>query len=358
MKTAAPEQPAAAAREAPDALFLPDFCDIRTVFAVVVTGELLAFVLTLAGAGDRWSSLALISLFIQWVGLSSAALLCACRRWLSLIDNVAAGFVSYALILAVTLALSEAAYWLVEKPLALPGAAEAWHHEFLLRSLAVSAIVGAVALRYLYVQHQWKTNLESETRARIQALHSRIRPHFLFNSMNTIANLTRSQPALAEEVIEDLADLFRVSLSDASVPTQLARELEVCRQYLRIEGLRLGNRLAVEWHTEALPEDALLPALSVQPLLENAIYHGIEPQPQGGLVRLAGERRGERLRLSICNSVPSGDGGSSRSGNRLAQDNVRQRLHAFFRGHGELRVEPAEDEYRVHLEFPYVTVPP
>ncbi|NIR32189.1 MAG: sensor histidine kinase [Gammaproteobacteria bacterium] len=357
MKTAAPGQ-LGAEQGAPDPLFLPDFCGIRTVFAVVVMGEMLAFVLALAGADNRWSSLALISLFIQWVGLSSAALLCACRRWLSLLENVAAGFVSYALILLVTLVLSEAAYWLVEKPLALPGAAEGWHQDFLLRNLAVSAIVGAVALRYLYVQHQWKINLESESRARIQALQSRIRPHFLFNCMNTIANLTRSQPALAEEVIEDLADLFRVSLSDASVPTQLARELEVCRQYLRIEGLRLGNRLAVEWHTDGLPGDALLPALTVQPLLENAIHHGIEPQPQGGLVRLVAERHRDSLRLSICNSVPSSEEGPGPTGNRLAQDNVRQRLHAFFRGRGTLRVEPAEGEYRVHLDFPYVTTPP
>jgi two-component system sensor histidine kinase AlgZ len=357
VKTATPAPPGSPG-SANDTLFLPDFCGIRTVFVVVITGELLAFVLAIARAGQGWHDLALISLFIQWVGLTCAALLCACRRLLARLGDVPAGFASYGLVLTVTLALSELGYRLVEAPLGLSDPEGVWHREFVLRNLAVSAIVGAVALRYLYVQHQWKTNLESESRARIQALHSRIRPHFLFNSMNTIASLTRSQPTLAEQVVEDLADLFRVSLADAGIPASLGRELEVCRQYLRIEALRLGNRLAVEWHTEALPPDALLPALSVQPLLENAIYHGIEPHPAGGLVRIAGAREGERLRLSICNSLAAGAAERARSGNRLAQDNVRQRLHAFFKGGGALRVEPDEGEYRVHLEFPYVTSAP
>jgi hypothetical protein len=119
-----------------------------------------------------------------------------------------------------------------------------WHLEFLAKNLAITAIVAAVALRYFYVQHQWRSRVQSEAKARIQALQSRIRPHFLFNSMNTIASLTRTSPELAEQVTEDLADLFRASLGDASVPVTLEREIEVCRQYLRIEEQRLGARVS------------------------------------------------------------------------------------------------------------------
>jgi len=230
------------------------------------------------------------------------------------------------------------------------------HWQFLLRNLGISAIVSAVALRYFYVQHQWKANLESETRARIQALQSRIRPHFLFNSMNTIASLTRSDPTLAEQVTEDLADLFRVSLGDANVPVKLERELEVCRQYLNIEKQRLGDRLEDRWRVDDLPSDALIPGLSLQPLLENAVYHGIEPAAAGGTIDVSGGSEGSTLWVRIANSMPEASEVSLRStGNRMAQENIDKRLAAFF-GHGTgFRIDTASGEYAIELRFPYVT---
>ena len=301
-----------------DTLFLPDFCDIHIVFAVVLIGELLAFLLILTPLsvpGERWNDLGLISLFIQWVALTSIGVLCISRRWLRLLDNWAAGVVTYVMVLAVTLLLSEVAYllleqrlidvklyaamqiseqayWFAQEQLGESATSAALHREFLVRNIGISASVTAIALRYFYVQFQWRTNLESEAQSRIQALQSRIRPHFLFNSMNTIASFTRSKPELAEQVVEDLADLFRVSLGDARIPVSLSRELEVCREYLRIEELRLGERLKMEWLVDDLPEDAQLAALSLQPLLENAVYHGIEPAPDGGNITLRGVRGG------------------------------------------------------------------
>ncbi|MDE2089240.1 MAG: histidine kinase, partial [Gammaproteobacteria bacterium] len=173
-----------------DGLFLPDFCNVRVVFAVVIISELLAFVLTLAPTGARsdvWDDLSLISLFVQWVALSSAALLCLARPWLARFGNRPAAGFSYLIVLAVTTALSEVTYRIAHHAdigVVLPAH---WHSGFLLRNLGIGAIVGAVALRYFYVQYQWKRHIEAEARARIQALQARIRPHFLFNSMNTIA---------------------------------------------------------------------------------------------------------------------------------------------------------------------------
>ena len=342
-----------------DALFLPDFCGIGMVFAVVVAGELLAFVLALspgATAEDFWSRLALVSLFIQWVGLTSAAALCGGRRWLRRLDNIPAGLVSYGLIIFVTLIWSEAAYWLVESR-SLAAAVVPDHAEFVLRNLVIGAIFAAIALRYLYVQHQWKRRLESEAEARIQALQSRIRPHFLFNSMNTIASLTRTRPQDAERVVEDLAELFRVSLGDAKVPVTLGRELEVCKRYVAIEALRLGERLGAEWHCDALPEDALLPALTLQPLLENAIYHGIEPVAAGGVLRVTGDLADGRIRIDIENPA-SAEIEANREGNRMAQANVRERLEAFFEGRVIVDMGEVNGEYRVCLDFPYLTAPP
>jgi len=361
-----------------DELFLPDFCDMGTVFTVVVVGELLAFVLVLSpvvSTTDWWRDLALNSLFIQWVALSSAGLLCSGRRWLSTLGNTAAGIAAYALILLVSLVFSEAAYWLVARPVLdveyfvaqanNPGImpapvpmGAAWHLEFLAKNLSITAIVAAVALRYFYVQHQWRSQVQSEARARIQALQSRIRPHFLFNSMNTIASLTRTSPELAEQVTEDLADLFRASLGDASVPVTLEREVEVLRQYLRIEEQRLGARVSTEFAVEALPADAVLPGLTLQPLAENAIYHGIEPAEYGGFVAIAGAVDGKEITIRITNSLPSSNLRSARQSNQMALDNVEQRLRAFFGKGASLRVRSDDGEYTVELRFPYIKEQP
>ena len=383
-------------------IFLPDFCDFRVVFGVVIIGELLAFVLVLSPVGDWatwWRDLALTSLFIQWVGLSSAGLLCPSRRHLEALGNQVAGVVGYVVVLLVTIALSEAAYWLVahrvvslpvqsawqvgsstywfDQPrpvaVALPSG---WHFEFLLRNLAISAIVTAVALRYFYIQHQRTLTLAAESRARIQALQSRIRPHFLFNSMNTIASLTRTRPEVAEQVTEDLAELFRASLADASIPSTLADEMEICRQYLRIEEQRLGERLRAALSVDDRLGRARLPRLTLQPLVENSVYHGVEPMPEGGTVRVSAEQQDNRLCLRISNPLSAaqklanaqidleskGASGSSpaarRGGNHMAQENVALRLRAFFDDSATLRVRMDGNEYVVELEFPYWTQDP
>jgi two-component system sensor histidine kinase AlgZ len=357
-----------------DDLFLPDFCDMSTVFTVVVVGALLAFILVLSPVVNTthwWRDLALNSLFIQWVALSSAGLLCSGRRWLSSLGNAGAGVAAYALILLVSLVCSEAAYWLVARPvmdvrhfIAQAGNSDLvprsvpmgamWHLQFLAKNLSITAIVAAVALRYFYVQHQWRSQVQSEAKARIQALQSRIRPHFLFNSMNTIASLTRTSPELAEQVTEDLADLFRASLGDASVPVTLEREIEVCRQYLRIEEQRLGARVSTDFAVEDLPADALLPGLTLQPLAENAIYHGIEPAEHGGFIAISGSAGEHLIVMRITNSLPDADARSARQSNKMAQENVEQRLRAFFGEESSLQVTNNEREYTVSLRFPYV----
>jgi two-component system sensor histidine kinase AlgZ len=358
--------------------FLPDFCGIRAVFAVVVVGELLAIVLTLAPGtrlSNGFNALALNSLFVQWTGLVSCALLCFTRRVLERLGDAMAASTAGLVVLLVTAAVSEAAWWAILPRLAQPEAAIAWEFgygapglggplpmlpalsrlEFLLRNMAIAAVVAFVALRYFYVQHQLLARMRSESQARIQALQSRIRPHFLFNSMNTIASLARSEPALAEQVTEDLASLFRVSLGDARVPVPLEQELDLCRQYLRIEAQRLGDRLTSACDTTGVPGDALLPALTLQPLLENAVYHGVEPAPDGGRIEVTGRFDGEWVLVRVENTLPPRGGRARRGGNAMALDNVAQRMEAFFSGEARVRVVPDEERYCVELQFPYRT---
>ena len=335
----------------PDEAFLPNFCNIRVVFWAVVTAELLALMLSLGAVRsvtELADDLSLRSLSVQWVTLASVGLLCLLGPWLRGFGNGLAGLLSWLLILLVTLLVCIASRWVLGLPLLAQGGTL-----FLMKHLGVDAVASALMRRYLYMQFQWRLQVEAESEARFQALQSRIRPHFLFNSMNTIANLTRSDPRLAEEVVQDLSDLFRASLSDVGRRSTLGEELELARGYLRIESERLGPRLQVEWDLEGLPDQAPMPGLILQPLLENAVYHGIEPSETPGRIQVSGRYRRHKVNLSIRNSLPVDGRGSHRAGNRMALENIRQRLQGFFAGEARLTLAEVDGQHQVRVVFPY-----
>lgn len=344
-----------------DNFFLPDFCSVRMVFAVVIISELLAITLTLAplkSSGDRWNDLSIISLFTQWVGLTSAGVLCFARRYLARMKEKWAALLSYLLLLVTTLVITELAF-LVGASLHMENWSDTfwhptdWQVSLLLRNLSISAIISIVVLRYFYIQHQWKQNVRAEAQSRLQALQSRIRPHFLFNSLNTIASLTQINADQAEAAVENLADLFRNNLADASTSITLDQELNLSRRYLDIEKLRLGDRLNLRWSVDELPGDAYVPRLILQPLLENAIYHGIEPMSNGGTIGIDGHIYDNEIYISISNPVPDESSIEQREGNQIAQDNVRQRLAAVYGNQGKLTVQQGEEDYITTLIFPY-----
>ncbi len=355
-------QPAPPCRDEPSA-YLPDFCATSVVLTLVLVAALLAVVLALArqGAqGDFLVELARTSVYLLWATLLCAAVLCKSRPWLVRRQLRDSSLAALALIVLTVTLVSEGAYWsgrLWQARIGGPsGLFPTRHWAFLLPNLGIAAIVGALTLRYFYVAHEWKRSVELEARSRIRALQARIRPHFLFNSLNTVASLTRSDPARAEEAIEDLADLFRISLSEARAQITLREELEVARIYQRIEQLRLGDRLQVRWKVADLPSQAMVPSLMLQPLLENAIGHGIEPLPEGGTVTVTGRTEGDEIVIEIANPV-SATARAVRSGNRMALDNIRQRLDLAFAGRASVAVDDGGDQYRVTLRFPMVVEP-
>lgn len=191
--------------------------------------------------------------------------------------------------------------------------------------------------------------------ARLQALQARIRPHFLFNSLTAVLSLIRADPRRAEQVLEDLADLFRALMADSRSLSTLGREMELARQYLAIESLRLGDRLRVEWSIDRMPADARMPTMILQPLLENAIYHGVEPLASPGAVEVSATRDSDRIIVRIANPVPAAGAAERRQGNRIAMDNIRQRLQLHFDAEASLRHSVAGGRYEVILSLPYTT---
>jgi two-component system sensor histidine kinase AlgZ len=340
-----------------DDFFIPDLCANRSVFAVVLTAELIAVTLSLARpSADFLMELARISMFLQWLGLTSAALLCYARPLLARVSTSRASLGAFALLMLNTAFVSEAALFVggtfgaIDLPVIL-FPREYW--PFLLRNEGICVIVAAMLLRYFYITHEWQRHVRAEARARIEALQARIRPHFLFNSLNTIASLTRSDPARAEEAVEDLADLFRATLRDSHSALRLKEEFELTRVYQRIEEVRLGERLKVRWDVGDLPMRAFVPGLTVQPLLENAIYHGIEPLDRGGTVTVTGRVVADDIEIVVTNPVAASRNGSQRPGTRLALDNIRQRLALAYDRAATLTIEEPPGEYRVTIRFPY-----
>jgi two-component system sensor histidine kinase AlgZ len=226
---------------------------------------------------------------------------------------------------------------------------------FAVGNVWIGLIITGLALRYFYVSHHWRRSVELRAAARVHALQARIRPHFLFNSMNTIASLTRSNPTRAEQAVQDLADLFRATLSDKRDTITLAEELEVARTYQRMEQLRLGPRLQVEWRIDSLPSNALVPGLMIQPLLENAIYHGIEPRAEGGTVTITGELSGDLVTIVVRNPLDPSPG--MREGNRLALANIRERLGLMYGERALMKSGRFDAEYIVTLRFPLIERP-
>ena len=334
--------------------FLPNFCTNSTVFLTVLLAELFALVLTLSEAdrlSDFWNRLALISLFVQWVALSTVAALCFCRRWLNRLGVVAATMSVLGITQLITLSFSMLGWWFFA--LVPMAGADGPPLGLVVRNLAVSAIVALLALRYFYVRQQWQHNVKAEARARLRALQARIHPHFLFNTLNTIAGLIRAQPDQAEQAVLDLADLLRSALAHQERIT-LGEELELTRRFIAIERLRLGERLQVEWYlAEKLPLNTLLPALLLQPLVENAIHHGIQTLPEGGRLSIHIEQRPGDLRFSIANPRRIVDSKQPvGSGQRLAQDNIRQRLLLALGAECQLEIVKTPDHYQVAFSVP------
>lgn len=190
--------------------------------------------------------------------------------------------------------------------------------------------------------------------ARLQVLRARIRPHFLYNTINAVLGILRTKPRQAETALEDMADLFRMAMADEHDMVPLHHEIKLCRQYLALEKLRMGDRLNVEWQVLDMPQDALIPAFLLQPLLENAVYHGIEPLIEGGCIRVLLSRNGGTLQIKVDNPCPDNREGRPHAGNKIALQNIRERLALLFDAEASYQVATGNDYYRVEITLPYM----
>jgi two-component system sensor histidine kinase AlgZ len=330
----------------PRADTLPDFCNMGVTLRSILLVNGLAF---LAALGDAMSwteaaqRMAEISALLQPVLLSCLLLLFIFNSVLARLTYWQGAAIVVALAGLVTLAI-----YSLGGQLYAPATGDSYFHVG--RNVFMGSAVAALLLGYFRLRSQALS--PALQAARLQALQARIRPHFLFNCINAVLGIVRSNPKRAESALEDMSDLFRTAMASSGNLVSVKHEMALARQYLELEQLRMGERLKVNWHTEELPEDALLPPLMLQPLLENAVYHGIEPLTEGGVIDVRLYRNNDELHLEMYN--PRQEQGSHHTGNKMALGNIRERLALQFDIEARYTVESGKDFYRVHIMLPYV----
>jgi two-component system, LytTR family, sensor histidine kinase AlgZ len=325
-------------------LELPDLRNLGTILRIVLAVNAMTALAALVNAPqlDLWT--------LHWLDMSAVvephliaelAVLYALAPWLAR-QPWTTGALAVA---ALTVVIGLGVHLLVARGVAEPPFA-------VLRHLLIALCAYAMLLAYFGLRAKALSPAIAESR--LQALQARIRPHFLFNSLNAVLSLIRSDPRQAETALLDLADLFRVLMRDNRDLVPLADEIELCRQYLGLEKLRLSDRLSVEWHLKNMPGDALVPPLMLQPLLENAVYHGIEPSSAPGVVSINIFLKGGDVHAILRNPYRA-EGGRHHAGNKMALSNIRERLKLHFDAEGSLESHVRDATYEVRIRIPYRT---
>ncbi len=324
---------------------LPDFRNLGTTLRIMLLVNIVALLVSFAQAYswlDAAQHFVANSASFQPVWLSSLLRRVVFNPWLARLKYWQGGMAVILLVALTALALFLLAG--TYAPATGPGSFHAW------RNALLGAAYAALLLAYFRLRAQaLSPALHS---ARLQALQARIRPHFLFNTINAVLSIVRADPRRAEVALEDMADLFRMAMADNRDLVLLRREVELSRQYLALEQLRLGERLTINWQVDEALNDALMPPLMLQPLLENAVYHGIEPSEQGGTIDIKLQRNGNALYMDVRNSSTAQ--GKHHSGNKMALENIRARLALQFDVEAQYAVERGSNFYHVHIQMPYV----
>lgn len=326
---------------------LPDCCNLGTILRVLIVLNVAVGLVSLVAAPSLSAGVALFgraALMANPAALVSLAALCPLRKWVNGLGRPWQWATGIGIPMLATVATGIAFTLIFPDEPPAQGLA-AW---LVVRAL-LAGVLAIGLIEWLYLRNLSMQPAQAE--GRLQALQARIRPHFLFNSLNTVLGLMRSDARQAERTLENLADLFRVFMRDSRELVPLDEEVLLCKEYLSIEKLRLAERLSVRWEIEHMPGDALLPSLLLQPLIENAVHHGIEPRSEQGTIVVTIVKSGDRVRVDIIN--PMAERPPTRPGNQMALSNIRERLSLTFDVEGQLTTAVEDGLFRATVTFPY-----
>jgi two-component system sensor histidine kinase AlgZ len=322
---------------------LPDFCNLGIMLRLLLIVNLLCFAAAVVrmDARDLWQQFLFISAVAQPAIIFSLLVMCALRKPFAKLSYGQAILV----ILFLEAIIGTLFWWWLEiiTPVAQP--VSPWQYGFF--------FAFATGFSLLYFDLRARALSPALNEARLQALQARIRPHFLFNSINAVLSLIRAEPKRAERMLEDMSELFRVLMADNRKLTPLADEITLCKRYLEIEDIRLGERLVVIWKIDEMPAAALVPPLILQPLVENAVFHGIEPRQVPGTLTIEILPKGKQFSIRLTN--PFHADSTHVTGNRMAIANIKERLQLHFDAEASLKVEVKDEIYVVTITLPVRT---
>lgn len=344
-----------------DARFsLPRFSEVGVILRLLVLINVLALFSTLISTGASgdfsWEQLFIYVFFMNSVAVSFVMIADRLRPQLvKLSPNYAilvCLMIAGAVVLVYSLTINQI---LVMMQLKIADPSALWRST--LHYLLMTLTVGGVLLHYLYIRERLVVRERAELSARLDTLQARIRPHFLFNSMNTLLSLIEMDSRRAGVVVEDLSALFRASLQSAG-EVSVYDEVVLCRRYLAIESLRLGDRLQVEWH---MPDEDILkiltiPSLTLQPLLENAVVHGVEPSSSPSLITVLIEWDSREVKIVVNNPTQLRKpllSERAEAGNQMALKNIHDRLQAQYGATARLKTHRAQDFFTAYLSYPF-----
>lgn len=341
-----------------DQPFLPDFGSLGVAIRIIFLAELMAIIITVSRNSvfneQAWADFNLLSAFALTISFCSIVVLKIMSPFLRRMSVPVGSVVIFLLLLAVAMVGTEFIIFALYDIGLIEQRWPEWRESLVIRSVIIVGLISIPALRYMFLSYRIQADQQIKQDAKMQALQSRIRPHFLFNSLNSVASLTRRDPEKAEAILHDIADLFRVLLADARKLVPISAEREISRQYLEVEKIRLGDRLKIKWNVSNVPRSALIPSLILQPLLENAIYHGIEPRFAGGKITIDMWTEGNILNFMISNPLPENPGKSHSKGNKIALENIRERLETQFGSAASLQSFQEGNNYHVKLKMPII----
>ncbi|MDB5763252.1 MAG: histidine kinase [Herminiimonas sp.] len=341
--------PSTVPASAPLEIVIPDCCNIGVIFRVLLAvnaSVLAAILMRTNGLKPGLLEFVESSILVELACLSSLLALCGLRRLIRTIPPWGQR-VACALVPAAVTSL------IIHFLFSLELFFNTFTNLTMVKGILIAALLGIVLQHYFELRTRAFSPALAE--ARLQALQARIRPHFFFNSLNAVLSLIRTEPRQAETTLEDLADLFRVLIRDARDMTTMQDEIRLCRQYLSIEKIRLGERLQVQWESVDISDDVLrkaqIPALLLQPLLENAVHYGVEPAREPVLIQIHMNRSIDRIEIAVINPY---HGDAVSRGNHMALDNIRERLALVYDVEAQLTTTIARGYFEVRLRFPYV----
>ena len=330
--------------------WIPDFSEPITILRALLVAVAVAFLLTLLRDGLNgleYRSFGPLALLSAWICCLSMVGLQLVRNHGAELTMWLSGYLAFSWMLASAALCSLAPFWLGLQFMFLSSGSAL---DTAMEAMLITLIVGSVVLRAVYAHHEIRENEKRLLDAKYDALQARIRPHFLFNSLNSVAELIAIDSTRAENAVLDLSDLYRATLSDQA-PVQIKQELALCEKYLCVEKLRMEDRLSWRFDVDEEAKSWLIPALSLQPLLENAVLHGVQPLPDGGQIEMSLKVNGNKLMLQINNPVGTEKGTTSR-GTGTALKNVHARLNAFYSAPVSFDARQVGQQYLVNLTIP------